>query len=826
MANQKSSGKKSGKKQEEKRQAKIPRSVQQSIPYEYACANGMFMNSPGVFSKSYKLEDANFTTADDNTQTQMFLDYEGLLNAIGDGMTAEITVVNRSIDQNIIRNRIMMKPHQDQYNKYRDIYNGILLDKMSEGRNNLKRDKYLTISTKATDVMAADAIFRQMDGEVASKVARITKQDTVPLNLYQRLNLLYDIYNPLTEFPFNRKVLPIVKTTGATEDQDVLDMKKLAGYGLTTKDLVAPASLQFNAGFFMVGDVYARAMFMDNLPTEMNANVLNDIADLPCNMLASIIYQPIPRAEAANMVKHQLTNINENIVRAQKNAVRNNYDPSILPSELSRAKAEAEALRDDMQSRNQKLFKTSVIVVLFAKTREELEQYTTSLKSVGVTHLAQMKPLSYQQEAGFHSALPLADKDVKIDRVLSTEASAVFMPFNVKELSQEHGIYYGLNAVSRNMILYDRTSADNYNGLIFGKPGSGKSFIAKSEMLNVLLNTDDTVIVIDPEGEYGPMASSFGGEVLNIALGSRTYINPLDMDVQFAGGDEDPITPKLDFLVSICETICHGMLSPAAVNVIHRCGRAVYAEYYAHMRELLSKKSKDENGHLITCDRNATPTLVDFYEELTRTKSAEAQELAQAIEMYCIGSYDLFAHRTTINPRARFVVYNVKDIGTGMKELALQICLNDVWNRIIENRKVGKKTWFYIDEFHLLTQNASSAQFLDRVVKRARKWGGIPTFITQNVEDMLTNDNISTILSNCSFMLMMNQSPIDRAALAELYNIPSELQDYITDKPAGTGLLYTGSTIVPFVNQFPKDNELYNIMSTKATEKDAELFKN
>lgn len=519
------------------------------------------------------------------------------------------------------------------------------------------------------------------------------------------------------------------------------------------------------------------------------------------------------------MVKHQLTNINENIVRAQKNAAKGNYSSDIIPSELKRAKEEAEELRNDMQSRNQKLFKVSVVMVIFADSKDELNQLTASLESIGVTHLAQVKPLHYQQEAGFHTALPLADMDVTIERVLNTEASAVFMPFSVQELSQESGIYYGQNAISKNLIKYDRLSSDNYNGLIFGKPGSGKSFIAKSEMLSVILNRPDSVVfVIDPEGEYRPTVEAFGGQVIRLAVGSTTNINPLDMDVQYAGESEDPIAMKCDFLTAMCETIVgHGQLTPVQVNIIHRCGRRIYRPYYEHMRKVVNQK--DEKGHRITCDRQAMPTLVDFYQELINQPDPSAQALAASLEMYCIGNYDLFAKQTNVDLDSRFVVYDIKDVPSGAKELALQICLNDVWNRIIDNKKKNILTWFYVDEFYLLLQTKSSAQFLQQIYKRARKWGGIPTGITQNVEDLLTNDDARTILNNCNFLLMMNQSQIDRAALSELYSISDSLQEYITDKPAGTGLMYTGDTIIPFQNSFPKDNELYKIMSTKATEK-------
>ena len=796
------------KEKPQKIKRKAPKTVQQSIPYETVFENGIIMVEPGKYSKSYHLDDVNFSIADQSVQESMFLDYEGLLNSVDATMTAEVTMYNRSINPEVVKNKILLKPKGDKYNSYRDEYNEMLADKMSEGRNNLKKEKYLTITIQAPNIQDGTMLFKRIDSEVKSKVARINKQDVEPMTIEERLALLYDIFNNDIEVPFDKKIAGVSKN-------GKMNLATVNAAGLTSKDLIAPNGISFSHNMFQVGDMYARSFYLDNLPSFMNTNILTDISDLPCNMLTSVIYQPIPNDKAAKMVKDQITNVRENIVRQQKKAMRGGYSMDMMSPELKRAEDEALALRNDMQSRNQKLFKVTVVMTLFADSLEELDQLSASLKSVGVTYLCNIKPLMYQQESGFRSSLPLANMDLSVDRVLNTEASAVFMPFSVQELSQENGIYYGLNAVSKNLILYDRLSADNYNGLIFGKPGSGKSFIAKSEILAVLLGTDDDVFVIDPEGEYKPLADHFGGQVIRLAIGSDTHINPLDMDVQY---DEDPVAAKCDFIMAICETIVgHGNLDPIMINMIHKCGRKIYQPYYEHMEQMIKKR--DKNGHRITCDREQMPTLLDFYHALRSQEEPRAQALAAALEMYCIGTYDLFAKQTNVNTEARFVVYDIKDITTGMKELALQICLNDIWNRIIENKKKGKRTWFYIDEFYLLTQTKTSARFVEMVYKRARKWGGIPTGITQNVEDLLTNEDARTILSNCNFLLMMNQSQIDRAALADLYSISENLQDYINDKPAGTGLLYTGSSVIPFTNSFPKESSVYKIFSTKVTER-------
>lgn len=810
MAKKETSKKETAKQAKKKNMKKVPRTVQQTIPYDSVFTNGVFRIAPDKYSRSYKLQDTNFSTAEGQLQESMFLDYEGLLNSIDANMTAQITIYNRSVAQEIVKNRILLKPKADNLNEFRDDYNSILVDKMAEGRNNLTKDKYLTITVSASSVDEANTAFRRIDGDINSKVARINKKDTLPLTTEERLDTLYDIFHEDTQFPFSLKVSGLRKG-------DVLDLASLNAAGLSTKDLIGPDGFSFHSDYFTMGSLYGRAFFMDNLPTLMNSNILTDISDLPCNMVASVYFQPIPTEKASLMVKHQLTNVNENVVRAQKRAARGNYSADIMPSELKRAQLEAENLREDMQARNQKLFYVTILVTLFAESKEDLEQYTASLKSVGVSHITQVKVLSFQQESGFTSSLPLGNMSVNIDRTLNTEASAVFIPFSVEELSQEGGVYYGINAVSKNLILYDRLTGESYNGLITGKSGSGKSFIAKSEISACYLGRDDYIYIVDPQGEYADMARAFGGEVVRIAIGSDTHANPLDMDVQYAGDSDDPVALKCDFLTAICETIIgQGDLDPIMVNTIHKAGRKIYQPYYEHMRTMINYR--DKNGNRITCDRQAMPTLVDFYQELRSQNDSYAQMLAAAIEMYCVGNYDIFAKQTNINPDARFLVYDIKDLPAGMKKLALQIATNDIWNRTIENSKKKKITRFYMDEFHVLLQSKSSAQFIQHIYRTARKWGGVPTGITQNIEYILSSEDARIILSNCSFVIMLNQSQLDRAALSELFNISESLQDYITDKPAGTGLIYNGHTTVPFINQWPKDSRLYSLMSTKVTE--------
>ena len=505
------------------------------------------------------------------------------------------------------------------------------------------------------------------------------------------------------------------------------------------------------------------------------------------------------------MVRNQLVNINSNILEQQKKAAQKGYSSGIISPDLESARNEAMDLLDDLTGKNQRLYFATVAVTVFADNETELEQLVKVVQSTGQKYMCTFKKLKYQQDNGLNTSMPFGLNDIAMKRLMTTETAALFMPFSSEELSHENGLYYGLNAISHNMILFNRLRSRNSNGVILGTPGSGKSFSAKREILSVLLGTDADVYVVDPEREYAPLAELLGGEVVRIAAGSNSHINPLDMDIKYAD-DDDPVTLKADFLCSICETAIGGRygLSPIQKSIIDRCVREVYKPYMEYLHT--------HPG--ITCDKDKTPTLVDFYERLLAQPEPEAQSVALALELYCTGSLDIFAYKTNVNTSSRFVIYDIKDIGSGLKELGLQVCLNDIWNKTISNKQEQKRTWFYLDEFYLLTQTESSARFLQQIYKRARKWGGVPTGITQNVEDLLASNEARSILNNCDFVMMLNQAPLDKAQLAQMFHISPALQSYITNADPGHGLLFTGRTIVPFVDIYPKDTQSFRVMTT------------
>jgi type IV secretory pathway VirB4 component len=796
------------KKKKSKGIKDAPKTVQETIPYTSVYKNGIIEIEPGLYTKSYLLHDVNFQTAADEEQETIFTDYGNLLNSLGADVKAEVTVFNRNIDQEQFRKNTLLKMQHDNFDSYREEYNQILESKINEGRNNIIHEKYLTLTIEANGIDEASITFSRLDTEIGARIKKINGVETFPMTIEERLAVLYDIYNLNSTTPFNAKLN--VKGQQASN----FDLAWLKKQGITSKDIIAPTSMNFvNSNYFQIDDVFVRTLYIDNLPTFLSTDLIPEISSVPCNMLLSVHFDSMKQDKAIKLIRNQMVNINSNVVDAQKKASRAGYSADLISPELLKTQREAERIMSDMTSRNQKMFMMTMVVTVFADDKEELEKNTKSVQSVAQRFLCGLKPLTFQQEHGFTTSLPLGYNKIYVQRILTTESASLFIPFSAQELSQKNGMYYGLNAVSRNLLLFNRINSKNANGVILGTPGSGKSFSAKREMLNVFLGTNDDIYIIDPEREYSPLAALFGGQVVKIAAGSKTYINPLDMDLDYADED-DPITLKSDFIGSLCETVIGGRygLAPIQKSVIDRCVRQVYQPYMEHMKRLADKS--------ITCDKSAMPTLDDFYELLLQQPEPESQNIALALELYCRGTLDTFAHKTNVQTKSRFVVYDIKDIGSGMKEMGLQVCLNDIWNKIIENKKRGKRTWFYIDEFYLLTQTESSARFLQQIWKRARKWGGVPTGITQNVEDLLASKEARGIINNCDFVLMLNQAPLDRIELGHMLNISPTQMSYITNADAGQGLIYTGKFIVPFLDKFPTGNSLYKAMTTKPDEVD------
>ena len=777
----------------------IPNSIAESIPYDQVYENGLIEVRTGVFSKSYQIEDVNFKTANQDKQYTIAQQYGEFLGSFDTGVSVEVTLYNRTVSIEQFQSEVLLDMKSDNLNAYRSEYNEMLLEKMTGAKNNLQVSKIITVTTPATDIVDAIEKFAQIDRIVSERMSHMTQHDAPPLSTIERLEILNSIYNQDSNIPLYRKQ----SVQGETAES--FSLENCANQGITTKDVIAPSELVFNPNYIVVGDLIARTYYISNYPTWIKGTLLTDFASISTNALTSAYFNPIPQDEAIKLVKRQRTNIASSLVEIQKKASGKSIDPSLISPELTEAKKETNELMDDMTKDNSRLFVANIVITLFATDQDALNTFEGQLKMIASKNLVTVKKLSNQQENGFNSALPIGNNKLEIQRLMTTSTVSAVIPFDVKEVRMQGGMYYGQNALSKNMILYDRTTDINPNGCILGMPGAGKSFSAKREMINVLLNTDDEVYVIDPEREYALMAKALGGSVIKLENGSSFFLNPFDMNIENADEGGDPVKVKTDFIETICEIAIGGRygLSPIEKSIIDRCVIKVYERYILHLKK---------TG--LDIDTKHAPTMVEFYDELCMQPQPEAQNIALSLERFVKGASDIFAHKTTVEINNRFTVYDIKEIGSGLKELGLQICLDNIWNKMISNRAKGKRTWFYIDEFYLMMQKPTSAAYIAQIWKRARKWNGVPTAITQNVEDMLKSEEARTIINNSSFIVLLGQSPINKRQLSDLLDISPEEQKYISTAKPGMGLLRIKDSIIPMDDTFPK-NSLYKIMTTK-----------
>jgi type IV secretory pathway VirB4 component len=752
--------------------------AQDTIGYKRIFEDGIIEIEKGVYSKSISFTDINYQIAKQCDQETIFKQYSNFLNSFDPSVKLQITINNKNINENTLNEDVLLNYKNDELDEFRKEYNEMLIDKLSEGRNNLAKEKYMTITINANNIHEARTIFSRIINEAVSNLKEIGSNAKV-IEAKERLQILSDFLN-------------------TDEERKIENLKKIKKRGLTSKDEIAPTHFYFRKDYFEMGKKFGRALFLKDteLPAHMVDTFISDLTDINNNMLLTINIRSVNQAEALQTVQRQLTGMNSNKIESQRRAIKNGYSPDIIPYELQHSLDDAEKLLNDLRSKNQKMFLVSILITHVANSLNELNETSDLITSIANKHICRFSILNYQQEDGLTSTLPLGNDKLKLERTLTSESTAIFMPFTNQELFSKQGCYYGVNALSKNLLMFDRKTLKNGGSYIVGASGGGKSMLAKKEIINALLRTEDTVIIIDPEKEYTPLVEEFGGEVIYISASSTNYINPLDMNKNY-GDNIDPIKFKSDFFVSFVENLIGGKVTAGEKSILDRCLRLTYADY--------------------DFTKENTPTLKDFMEILKSKDEPEAKKLALELEIYIDGSLNVFANKTNVDLNKRLIVFNTHYLGGQLKTVGMSIVLDFIWNTLTQNKKNNKYTHIYIDEIYLLFNNEHSSMFLEELYKRARKWGGLPTGITQNVEDLLSNPQARKMFGNAECRVLLNLAPNDRKGVAELLNISDSQLSYVTNAKAGSGLLVTEKGIIPFTDDFPKDTKLYDLINTDPT---------
>lgn len=794
------------KKKLKKEKTVIPKNIIDSIPYVAAYESGIIQVRPGMFSQSYPIPPINFDTTTGENQNHIADEYMQFLNSFEPGVDIQITMYNRTIDMDALRDTIFLPMREDSLNSYREEYNHMLTDQVSKVNRNLKTDVILTVTVSAIDIVEAEDKLAHLRTSIESGILSMTKMGVEPFTLEQRLDLLHKIYCPGVPSHLGEK--RIIEGKEVTK----LSLESLALQGISSKELIAPDSLEFLPGSGKVGDHVFKSFFISAYPSYIRSTMMTDFAQIPTNLLISVFFSPLNQAEAIRQVKEQSVNAKSEIIKAQKQAAKNGILGDLaVPVRLANTMDEADEIYKCLTQEDGRMFYVTFLITLFAKDKEELAGYESHLKAIANKSLLTLKSLDFQQEDGLASSLPIGNNKVLLRRRMLSYSLRCIIPFSVKDIEMENGMYYGLNAESGNLILYNRVNPKtSSNGCILGMPGAGKSFAAKREMVNVLLNTDDEIYVIDPEREYLSLAQSMNGSIVKLAVGSDARLNPFDLNLDNIEDGVDPVKLKADFIITLCDLMIGGRygLDDIEKTAIERSVKKIYEPYILYLYQ----------NHL-RWDTEHAPTLKDLYDDLMRQPSQDAVNLALSMERYVQGgSMDAFSYRTNIDTNNRFLVYDINGIGSGLKEMGLFVALDNIWNRMIENKKKDKTTWIYIDEFYLMMQKESSADYISTIWKRARKWGGVPTAITQNVNDLVSSKYGRDIIDTSPFTILLGQSPGNKKQLAGLLNISPEEQKYIASAKPGRGLLQIDNDFIPFDDTFPKQTELYRIMSTKPKE--------
>ena len=761
-------------------QGKIAMSAQDTISYKEMRPDGICIVKDNYFTKTIQFYDINYQLARNEDKNIIFENYCDFLNYFDKSISVQLSFLNQTMDISDFEKSIAIKPQNDDFDGIRAEYTEMLKNQLARGNNGIVRKKYITFGIEADNIQNAKQRLERIETDIINNF-KILGVRAFSLNGMERLELLHSCFNG-GENKLNFSWNLIYKT------------------GLTTKDFIAPTSFNFSDGrCFRMGGTIGAVSFLHILAPELTDEMLKNFLEIQSALSVNIHIKSIDQTEAIKMIKRKITDLDKMKIEEQKKAVRAGYDMDIIPSDINTFGIDAKKLLEDLQGRNERMFLVTVLIMSTAKTKKALNSAIFEVQSIAQQRNCPLRRLDYQQEDGLMASVPIGINNIGIQRALTTSSTAIFVPFTTQELFSDspEALYCGLNALSNNMIMVDRKMLKNPNGLILGTPGSGKSFSAKREMTNAFLVTNDDIYVCDPEAEYNPLIHALKGQVVKLSPTSKDYLNPLDININYSD-EENPLALKSDFVLSFCELIIGGRdgLEPIEKTVIDRSVTRIYQKYF--------ENPTPQN----------MPILEDLYEEIKKQPEQEAGRIASALELYVKGSLNVFNHHTNVDISNRIVCFDIKELGKQLKKLGMLVVQDQIWNRVTINRNEHKSTRYYCDEFHLLLKDEQTAAYSVEIWKRFRKWGGIPTGITQNVKDLLSSAEIENIFENSDYIYMLNQAQGDREILAKKLGISPQQLSYVTQSGAGEGLLFYGNTIIPFIDRFPKDTKLYSLMTT------------
>ena len=761
---------------QDKEKYKIPRTVQSTIPISCVWEDGIFKVG-NKFAKTFKFSDINYTVASREDKESMFLRYSDLLNGLDSSATTKITINNHPVKKADFEQSVLMPMKNDDNDVYRQEYNDMLLEKATDA-NGIKQDKYITISVAKETIEEARAYFQRVEGDLRQHLMALGSK-LAPMSAKEKLRILHDFYR------------------AGDENEFALDLHRHARLGHDFRDYICPDSIEKQSDHLMLGNRYVRTFYLKDYASYIKDNMISELTEMSGNMMLSIDVIPVPTDEAVREVERRLLGVETNISNWQRKQNQNNNYTATVPYDMELQRTEAKEMLNDLTTRDQRMMFAVVTIAITAESMEELEQKTETLLATARKHMCQVAVLKYQQMDGLNTVLPIGTRYIDAFRTLTTESLAVLMPFKVQEIMDKGGIFYGVNAISHNLIMCNQENLLNQSTMILGVPGSGKSFSVKELITFIILNTDDDIIICDPEGEYGPLIKAMGdlGVVVRIAAGGKDRLNPMYMVDGY--GEDNPLVVKSEFVMSLIEQIDKKGVGPQHKSIIDRCVATIYRE-------------ADETGTI--------PTLSTLRDKLLEQPEPEAKQIALSLELYTTGSLDIFGKQSNVDLDKRVVVFDIHGLGAQLKPTGLLVITDTMLNRVTLNWKRGKRTHVFIDEFHVVYENDFSARFFDSAWRQFRKRNAYPTAITQNVEYLLDSVSASTMLSNSEFIIMLNQAASDREKLSTLLNISPEQMSYITNVDPGCGLIKYGGSLVPFENKFPTNTKLYQLMTTRPGE--------